>query len=97
MVMSITGGKVPETIAATPLAWEWASSCQRITHASTGSSRVACQTQPGQEGPDQEGDHGHRGGPGRGERRGRAGRAGHRAVRARHAGTVAARPARGEE
>jgi hypothetical protein len=46
MVMSITGVRVPETIVATPLAWEWASSCQRITHSSTGSNRVACQTSP---------------------------------------------------
>jgi hypothetical protein len=46
MVVSTTGGKVPETIAATPLAWEWARSCQGMTHESTGCRRVACQTSP---------------------------------------------------
>jgi hypothetical protein len=44
MVMSATGPRVAETTTASPRAWAEASSCQRITHASTGSSRVASQT-----------------------------------------------------
>ena len=93
MIMSITGSKVPETIAATPPAWEWASSCQRITPGVERIQPAGVPDPPGQEDPDHEGDHGHRGGPRRDERRAGAGRAGHRAVRARHAGSVAARPA----
>ena len=44
MVMSTTGFRVAETIDASPPARVEATSCHLIAHASTGSSRVACQT-----------------------------------------------------
>jgi hypothetical protein len=98
MVMSITpAGKVSETIAATPLAWEWASTCQRITHASTVSNRVARQASPARRVPTRTANTATGAAQGGASNGAEPARAGHGSVRARHAWTVAARPATGEE